>query len=449
MRRLAVAVFIAILRILPADGLTVALACPGELRASWERFVAVHPLPAGITVVEDGPARAAESDVITVRLGEGPGMKTVDRVLVAPVGRLSPDGAPGIGGPAAPLEGISLPDVAQSVDGRTADQPDYPLQAVVAIGVEGADRGLKAWLDALPPAPARAAPALITWIGAVGDIMPARGVDLALLAAGGLQRVLGDTLPVLRSCDLLVGNLEAAATAGGTAERKSFTFRFDGSALQPLKAAGFSYLSIANNHSFDFGARGFLDTLDALARFGIGTSGAGANARAAAQPWEVRAGSLTARMLSFAAYPTDRRGFDGRKTARAREDRPGALWLDAQGLAAAAQGFAAGTFNIALVHGGEEWSSRPTQEQVQTYTALVRAGADIVIGSHPHVVQRFEALGGRLIAYSLGNFLFPGMEGTPGGEDSTILRVGVMNGRIRYVQAYPVRLKGTTVRLRD
>ena len=126
---------------------------------------------------------------------------------------------------------------------------------------------------------------------------------------------------------------------------------------------------------------------------------------------------------------------------------PGALWLDDRGLAAAAAAFSPLAFNVALVHGGEEWSTRPTAEQQRLYRGLVEAGADVVIGSHPHVLQPMEAYRGRLIAYSLGNFLFPGMEGTPGGEESTILRIGVMNGRVLYLQSYPVHLSGTSVRL--
>jgi poly-gamma-glutamate capsule biosynthesis protein CapA/YwtB (metallophosphatase superfamily) len=56
-----------------------------------------------------------------------------------------------------------------------------------------------------------------------------------------------------------------------------------------------------------------------------------------------------------------------------------------------------------------------------------------------------QAVDGKLIAYSLGNFLFPGMEDTPGGEDSVILRLGVYRGKVRYVMPVPVRLRGVTV----
>jgi poly-gamma-glutamate synthesis protein (capsule biosynthesis protein) len=428
-----------------ADGLPVTLICPDELRPSWARTVAANPLPPGIAAVPPVPGHGYAPDVIVVRLDDGAGGRIVDRVLMAPVGRL----ADAASGPVRimPMESIVLPRVALPVKGLTADNPEYPLQSGVAVQLYGDNAELRAWLDALPPPPERGQPAAIAWIGAVGDIMPARGVDAALLSHGGLARVFGNALPILQSCTFLVGNLEAAATARGMPASKSYTFRFSGKALAPLARAGFRYLSLANNHSFDFGVQGFLDTITALREAGIGTSGVGSDEKAAAQPFHARAGSQDILVLSFSAYPVDRRGFDGRKSARARKNVPGALWLDDQGLAAAAAAFSPRAFNVALVHGGEEWSTRPTSEQQQLYRGLVEAGADVVIGSHPHVLQPMEAYRGRLIAYSLGNFLFPGMEGTPGGEESTILKIGVMNGRVIYLQSYPVHLSGTSVRL--
>ena len=101
---------------------------------------------------------------------------------------------------------------------------------------------------------------------------------------------------------------------------------------------------------------------------------------------------------------------------------------------------------MVLVHGGVEWSAFPSGEQKMLYRRIVRNGADLVVGSHPHVLQGMEVYGNGLIAYSLGNFLFPGMEGTPGGTDSVILRVGVWRGKTRYVQAFGVRLSGLRVR---
>jgi poly-gamma-glutamate synthesis protein (capsule biosynthesis protein) len=277
--------------------------------------------------------------------------------------------------------------------------------------------------------------------------MPARGVDSQLMAQGGLERVFGDTLPLLAGSDLVLGNLEGAATRRGEKASKSFTFRFEPAALGSLARAGFSYLSLTNNHTFDYGDQGFIDSLAALSAAGIATSGAGLDEEQAWKTADLAAGDTPVRIISFGAYPVDRTGFDGRRTARAGRAKPGILWLDEQGIARAAALFSPGTLDVVMIHGGEEWTRLPTVRQRELYGGLLHAGADVVIGSHSHVLQPVEAVGGGLAAWSLGNFLFPGMEGTPGGEDSAILRLGVFAGAVRYVQLVPVRLKGTTVRL--
>jgi poly-gamma-glutamate capsule biosynthesis protein CapA/YwtB (metallophosphatase superfamily) len=438
---------------LPASSSGLEVQTTPEMWPVWERLAAAHPLPPGFEARRVDPGAQPPADRLVLCLGANADARVVDRIALAPVGRLSEAGRTASRDdiktgrfPLEPMESITLPDIALPVDDRYPDEPGYPLFADVSLAIQGSNPTLRAWFDSFPP-PAGPPPAEITWVGATGDIMPARRADEVLLDPDGAQRVFGNTRPVLAALKLLLGNLEAAATTGGTAEKKTFRFRFDPAALGVLKEAGFSYFSVANNHTFDYGTTGFLDTLDALSRWGIGTSGAGRDEQEAEQPFVVQRGSTEIRVLSFAAYPVDRTGFDGRKTARAGTGRPGTLWLDDAGLAAATRAFSRGSLNIALVHGGEEWSSRPVPEQKRLYRALIRAGADVVIGSHPHVLQGLEAFEGGLISYSLGNFLFPGMEGTAGGQDSVILEIGIVRGKVRCIRIFPVRLEGETVRL--
>jgi poly-gamma-glutamate synthesis protein (capsule biosynthesis protein) len=430
----------------------LAVDIPAPLAPAWERLVAAHPLPPGTSLLP-AAAEGAPAGRLIVRLdAREPGL-VIDRVALSPVTVLSDprtnarladvkSGAFRV----LPFESVRLPDRALPVDGRFPDAPEYPLWGDVSVSFETGDVALRRWFSSLPKGPVGPRRVSVLWIGAVGDVMPARGVDAALTAGGGLESVFGDTLPVLRSNTILVGNLEAAATVGGSRFRKTYTFRFAPSALGALERAGFSYFSLANNHTFDFGRQGFLDTLAALSARGIATSGAGSDAARAALPSVIWSGETEVRLLSFGAYPVDNSGFDGRRIARAGAATPGILWLDDEGLAAARRAFIPGSFSIAMVHGGREWRSTPTAEQQRLYRALIDAGADLVIGSHPHVLQGMEARGGGLIAYSLGNFLFPGMDGTPGGQDSVILRVGVSGGGIRCVQPVAVRLRGGTVR---
>ena len=422
-----------------------------DLWPQWRRLVEAFPLPAATEEVRLPPGFDPPGDSISVSLG-GPG-KIVGLMPLVPVARLGDERSAATRADVArggvrtlPLCAVSLPDVALPLDGSLPDEPGYPMRVNVCLELKSSDGRLRQWYSRLPPPPPGAA-TQIAWIEAVGDIMPARGVDRALIARGGLERVFGDTLALLRGSGFLLGNLESSAASSGTAQDKSYTFRFLPDAVGALKQAGFSYLSLANNHTFDFGLPGFLQTLAALSTWKIMTSGAGANREEAGRPAVVKVGAQEVRVLSFGAFPVDRTGFNGRVVERAQDSRPGILWLDRQGLAAAGRAFSGdGAFNIAFVHGGTEWSATPTSEQRRLYRQLVRQGADLVIGAHPHVLEGMEAFDGRLIAYSLGNFIFPGMQGTPGGQDSVILRLGVYNGKVRYVQAFPVHLNGGTVR---
>jgi poly-gamma-glutamate capsule biosynthesis protein CapA/YwtB (metallophosphatase superfamily) len=453
MRTALFALFSLALSSLPGSASGLDVEATPEMWPVWERLAAAHPLPRSFQPRRIDPGATPSGDRLIFGLGAAADARVVDRIALAPVGRLwdvgrvvSPDDIRAGRIRVEPLESVTLPDIALPVEGKYPDEPGYPLRADVSLAFQGTDPILRAWCESFP-APESPTPAKITWVGAVGDIMPARGVDGVLLGREGARRVFGDTLPVLAAPSLLLGNLEAAAATEGTEERKTYRFRFDPAALGVLKTAGFGYLSVANNHTFDYGTTGFLDTLEALSRWGIGTSGAGRDEQDAERPFAASYGSTEIRILSFGAYPVDRTGFDGRKTARAGTGRPGTLWLDGAGLEAAARGFSRRSFNIAIVHGGEEWSSRPVPEQRHLYRELIRAGADLVVGSHPHVLQGLEAFEGGLICYSLGNFLFPGMEGTRGGQDSLVLEVGIVRNTLRCIRLFPVRLEGRTVRL--
>jgi hypothetical protein len=428
---------------------------PHGLESEWRAILDRSPLPHGLEVRPVGRDAGRAEPLIVLssgKHGEGAGLqwKLAARAALVPLGRLgadkgsvpAPEAASGLI-PLVSLRDIQLPDTALAVDGLYPGQPGYPFLNDVSVGIRGKHPALRQWFESLTESPD---PQLL-WVGAVGDIMPARGVDAILLGGSGAQKIFGDTLPELASCGFLLGNLEAAAAREGARQRKSFTFRFDPAAIRELAAVGFSYLSVTNNHSFDFGPTAFVQTLKELDASGIGSSGAGEDLEQARRAWQGARGSLRIRVLSFGAYPAEAGGFDGQRDAAAGPGRPGILWLDDASAAAAAVQFPPEGFNIAVVHGGEEWASRPTLEQMRLYRALVSVGADLVVGAHPHVLQGMESYRGKLIAYSLGNFVFPGMGGTPGGEDSVILKVGVFEGKIRAVRPVGVRLEGAAVRL--
>lgn len=358
-----------------------------------------------------------------------------------------------------PLDTIQFPYKALRVRGLAPNDKGYPYLGRVLLRIsvllpsdsssETAGResvqALIQWAESIPPLSEEK----LFWIGAVGDIFPGRGVETLLLQGErGIAQVFGDTLSVLQKQDLLVGNLEGPLTSRGTPLDKTYTFRFPPRVLEALKKAGFRYLSLTNNHVVDYGKEGLLDTLQAFGTFGMGTSGIGSSLEEARRPWKfLSPGGRPVYILSMGAYPPEKSGFDGSKEASAGIDRPGILWASEENLESLKKSYPTGGMNILMVHGGYEWQSTPHRGQVDLYRGFIDRGVDIVFGSHPHVVQGMEVYRGKLIFYSLGNFLFPGMDETLGGEESVIVSCGVYRGKVRYLEVYPVRLQGTTVRL--
>lgn len=344
-----------------------------------------------------------------------------------------------------PVESVKLPMKLIAVDGYYPNDKDYPLIDRVYLEVIGVESNkVKLWLGEFieerkrerTPTPE------IIWIGAVGDMMLNRGID-TLLRTEGLESVFGDTLPILNSLDTLMGNLEGAVTDRGEKSAKTFTFRFKDDVLKYLKEAGFNYLSVTNNHIYDYGEIGVIDTIDNLKKYQIPTSGIGRTVDEASIYYE-REG---VRILSIAAYPREKNGFDGLKETLVTEKRAGVLFQSDLSNAAIKNMCSSDTFDIIYVHGGDEWRETPTTYQEQLYRSYIDMGVDLVIGSHPHVLQRFEHYKEGFISYSMGNFLFPLMKGWYTGEESMILIWGLLDNRIITTKVHPVTIDNRIISL--
>ncbi|MGE5594869.1 MAG: CapA family protein [Hyphomicrobiales bacterium] len=298
--------------------------------------------------------------------------------------------------------------------------------AVIAIVVFSACGGVRprARVEVVPPtatvattAPAATPSATPTASGprtvtlrAVGDVMLARSVAAHVTEAdpagpfAGVQALLADG-------DITVGNLECALSERGTPAPKGYTFEAPPLAARGLADAGFDVVAMANNHSMDFGGTALLDSLDALADAGVGVAGAGRDAAEAAAPVIVERNGYRVAFLAFADVPPESGGYDVRSWA-AGPDAPGIAWLDPDAVTEAVSRAAEyADFVVVLFHWGIEGSQTVTAAQRSMGHAAIDAGATLVIGSHPHVLQEVEEYGGGLIAYSLGNFVFDGFEG--------------------------------------
>ncbi len=234
----------------------------------------------------------------------------------------------------------------------------------------------------------------------VGDMMLARGVAQSVKKNGGgdyswLFANLGD----LASADILFGNLEGALSDQGADRHKRFSFRMSPEALPAIKAAGFDVLSVANNHSGDWGRPAFDDTLARLAEAEIVAIGGGINLAEAAA---VKVIEKNGQRIGFLAF-TDILPVE----LSAGENRSGILLADNPDFAAIiSQAAALVDALVVSFHWGEEYQTRSNPRQQTLSRAAIDAGAKIIIGQHPHVVQEIERYRDGLIAYSLGNFVF-------------------------------------------
>lgn len=207
----------------------------------------------------------------------------------------------------------------------------------------------------------------------------------------------------IESADYSFVNLESAFT---THEQKFpgqlFWIKSDPSTLQAVKNTGFDMVNIGNNHTLDYGQEGLLDTISHLEKLDLPYTGAGKNAEDAYTAKEVTIKGKKFKFLSFVRFMPD-------TTWVAGENKPGVANgydIDLVTKTIEEQKKDA-DYMIVYMHWGVEKTNQPAQYQKDYVQKMVEAGADAIIGSHPHWLQGFEYYNGVPVAYSLGNFLFP------------------------------------------
>ncbi len=241
----------------------------------------------------------------------------------------------------------------------------------------------------------------------VGDMNFARSLARNYLLAGRGHEVLAAVRDDLRAADIAVGNLESILLERGARTDTTNSPTFAGpqrEAVALLRDAGFDVLATANNHAWDFQRAGLLESLSWLDSAGLAHTGTGADPDAAWRPVVVRAKGRTVAVFSITGiinHPS--------LTVRGWAAECCIAWLDTLDAARRFQAARAAGADlvIAFVHAGlVEYRGVPDAAVILNFRGLVRAGADAVVGHHPHVPQGVEWVDGRPIVYSLGNFVF-------------------------------------------
>jgi poly-gamma-glutamate synthesis protein (capsule biosynthesis protein) len=287
----------------------------------------------------------------------------------------------------------------------------------------------------------REAPPVLFRIASGGDVMLGRGVE-AIFLDEGPEGIFGGTAALVKSADLALLNLEGAITGDTeSAAKKTYVFRFDPRVAPALKDAGFDAALIANNHAFDYGTTGFVDTMRYLGEAGLPVLGAGKNAEAAAAPFVKEGPSFLVKVFGLASFGKEMNGWDGLLFAADRET-PGMLHAGKRGVELIEKQLDRNAFNIVYFHGGVEYAEHPDSETRALYTELIRAGADLVIGTHPHVEQGFEWVNGKPVFWSLGDYVFDEMDDTPGGDKGIFVVLSYAGKVLVHVDVYPVFMNG-------
>jgi poly-gamma-glutamate capsule biosynthesis protein CapA/YwtB (metallophosphatase superfamily) len=214
----------------------------------------------------------------------------------------------------------------------------------------------------------------------------------------------GPIAGVLRRADLAVVNLETAVTERGTPAAKEFTFRAPPSAFVALHSAGVDVATMANNHGADYGVVGIRDSLAAARQAGVPVVGIGNDAAEAFRPYVVtvdgqRIAVIGATQVLDSSLAADWSAGDGKPGLASAYD-------ETRLLAAVRAARAEGDTVVVDLHWGRELERCPIDPQRALALELVAAGADVVVGSHAHVLLGGGYLRGAYVDYGLGNFVF-------------------------------------------
>jgi poly-gamma-glutamate capsule biosynthesis protein CapA/YwtB (metallophosphatase superfamily) len=276
-------------------------------------------------------------------------------------------------------------------------------------------------------------------IAAVGDLMLGGRAE-PFLKEFGPAYPFTDVMPVLSRADVVVGNLESSISTRGTAvENKQFTLRAGPIAALALKKAGIRVVTLANNHSMDFGPLALKDTLEVLDRNEILYTGAGMDLNDARSPAVLKIKGKTIAFLSYSlTFPLEFFASAGRPGTAPGYDE--FVRSDIEKIRPAAD------LVVVSFHWGAELMTTAKDYQVDLGHKAIDWGADLVLGHHPHVLQELELYQGRLIAYSLGNFVF-GSESNR-SNFSMILLLTFQGKSLARIEAVPLDVNNYRVQYR-
>ena len=287
-------------------------------------------------------------------------------------------------------------------------------------------------LIALAPAAAAESLSLIF----AGDVMLDDGPG-RVVADG--RDPLAAVAPLLAGADYRIANLECpVATTGTPLDNKIYSFRAHPRVLSVLQGR-FDAVSLANNHSGDYGRAALTETMALLDGAGIRRFGGGRNLVEAHAPLWIERKGLRIAVLGYNEFKP--------RVFEAGADHPGIAWSEDSHVIAdiRAARKAGADLVIPFMHWGWERELEPSARQRALARRMIDAGAAAVVGGHPHVTQGAELYRGKPIIYSLGNFVFDGFDDVPAGRVGWLLRLELDRRGVAEWRTFEARMNGEGV----
>jgi len=236
-----------------------------------------------------------------------------------------------------------------------------------------------------------------------GDVMLSRQVNKKSKSYDNWAWPLQSISELTQKADLFVINLESPFTINGNynVNTGSFSFNADPRSLEALKVSGVDIAGLANNHTINQGVKGIKDTKQLLNESGIEVVGAGLDEAQARQPIIKEINGVKFGFLAY-AYPDD--------YSLATIDSAGLAGMDLEKMKRDVKQLKTQVdLVVVLMHAGYEYTNKPNAQQKTFAHSAIDAGADLIIGHHPHWVQTTEIYQQKPILYSLGNLVFDQM----------------------------------------
>ena len=252
-------------------------------------------------------------------------------------------------------------------------------------------------------------------ISFTGDVLLDKGVRRQI-EKHGIDRLFEEVEPTFRLSDAVIVNLECPITDTLSPVNKRYIFRADAEWTPALRKAGITHAALANNHTYDQGRRGLENTAFHLLQAGIMALGYGPNQAAACKQVFISKKGIEVAVFNSVLLPLENWVY--------LEDQPGVCQATIEDLVMQIRALKTkkpACYVVVVLHWGLEYQSQPTIGQRRDAYRLIDAGADVLVGHHPHVVQKEELYQSKPIFYSLGNFVFDPIQ--PEAKKSRLLQL--------------------------